>query len=369
MGLLGFGLALAILLDAASSVRAATATCIEASRYATLARITSGSLDRLARGLIGGAPGRLPPAAACRAVLLSGPIVPGSADALIDAIAKSRGWLAWVYLAASDGDLAEEVKLAEIMRDFRLSTMVMQTDLDYVADFLSDPPSLPASVSYAWPEAQREVKSPLAERLDDYLQNTQRRIARGADMCGRGCWTIAAGSVDRRAAGLTVLMQNARSPAPAATEDADTAKIRAEVRRGFGLDIVPRQRPFGWVADRAVPRLPSPILDEVRQVCHPRIDYAAALQAEIGRDVDGFAGHNFSYMDLGKLAPKFRSFQEASDGVDLCLTQVLDRARTKAFADRCGAGCSRAALSQAFDAGVRRILDQPDAAHVGPRQP
>ena len=249
------GVVLGAFLNATAPTSAATVKCIEASRYSTLARITGGSLDKLAHGLLGKELHELPPPDACRAVLLSGPIGRGSANELLDAVVKSRGWLAWVYLAASDSDVIEETKIATIMRDFRLSSMTMLSDLDYVADFLTDPLPLPASVSYAWPEAQRATKGQLVERLDDYLQNTQRRITRGTDTCERGCWTIVAGSIDRHEAGLKVLLQGAKAMKPSSPEDKEAAKARAKVRHDFGLDIVPQQRAFGWVSSQPFPRL------------------------------------------------------------------------------------------------------------------
>jgi hypothetical protein len=249
-------LVFAIFPGTASPGHAANVTCIEASRYTNLAKIIGASIDKLANGLLGHTARELPPPEGCRAVLLSGPINRGSADALVDVVAKIRGWLAWVYLEASDGDVAEDVEIAKIMHEFRLSCMVMLSDFLYVTDFLSDTPRLPASVSYAWSEAQRMAKSSLTERLDDYLQNTQGQILEEC-ACERGCWTIAAGSVDWHEAGLEVFMESAKPGAPGAKGDEVAAKSRAEVRHYFGFDITPQQRPFGWVARSTVSKTPA----------------------------------------------------------------------------------------------------------------
>jgi hypothetical protein len=316
------------------------ATCIEASRYAALARITDGDLGRIAHGL--GRPNARPPADACRAVLLTGTIEPGTAKALLDAIGQNHGWLATVYVSISNGDLTAEVELAQLLRDFALEVRLLQADALYDPDFMAPPSTLPASVSNGWPAAQRDVATPLVAALEDYRQNYPRQIASGGLRCGTGCWTLLAAGVDRQL--MNFPPRDARLPAGLPAGSADTDRVRAAIRSQYGFAATLRSAGAGYATEPAFARMASSVAQNVATACQSRIDYANELQSEVGKTVDGLAGHDFPLIQLAPLATKARAIQEASDAAERCAIAEMERERAKAFEKYCKPDCNAGTL-------------------------
>jgi hypothetical protein len=95
--------------------------CVEPSRYKNLLQIfhddpsTLFSYFNISRR-------SLPPPDACRALLVTGTISPGSAAALLGRIVEGRGWLAALYLSFDGTNLEEEAAMAAMVRQFSLKT-------------------------------------------------------------------------------------------------------------------------------------------------------------------------------------------------------------------------------------------------------
>ncbi|HVJ52730.1 MAG TPA: hypothetical protein VM689_09725 [Aliidongia sp.] len=337
-----------------SAQAAASVTCVEASRYTALARITNGDLGRIAKGL--GRANERPPANGCRAVLFSGTIDAGSAQALLNAIDQNRGWLATVYLSASNGDLTEEIELAQLLRDFALEVRLLQADASYEPDFMAPPSPLPASVSNGWSDSKRELDSPLVLALQDYRQNYPRLIASGGLRCGTACWTLLAGGLDRQLMNLPA--HDAHPPGGASGETADTERVRTAVRARYGFTVTLRAAGAGYATEPAFPRTAAPAAQKIQTACQSRLDYANELQSELGKVVDNLAGRDFPLSPLEPVAMKVRSIQEASDAVHRCAVAAMEQERARAFAARCKEKCDAASLLGPLSKSAQEIVAQ-----------
>lgn len=328
---------------------AATAECIPAARFATLARITDGSMSQLAEVL--GLPGKMPPEEGCRAVLLSGPIDQGSAAALLVAIERNKGWLAHVYIATEDGDLREEIALAQVMRDFELTGTLVERSGVYAPDFLYPPETLPASVSNSWSDADLSVNTPLEASFKDYLENTDRKIS--AARCGAGCWTILAGAVERRflVRGDLAFTKNT------ATADSREARIRYAARLAMGPKVQLVQEAFGYRANPAMANFADFDRKFLDADCKPAVEYADTLGGEIAKISNRFAEKDFPYMRLGTLLPRVRRFRQAIASAELCMRKAMTRHRLTVFEQQCGGSCDAKlkAIEAAAATGLARF--------------
>lgn len=323
--------ALAVAVTLADDAVAATAECIPAARFATLARITDGSMAQLAEVL--GLPGKMPPEEGCRAVLLSGPIDQSSAAALLVAIERNKGWLAHVYIATEDGDLREEIALAQVMRDFDLTGTLVERSGVYVPDFLYPPETLPASVSNSWSDADLSVNTPLETSFKDYLENTDRRIS--AARCGAGCWTILAGAIERR----FLVHGDIAGTKNTSAADSREARIRDAARLALGPKVQLVQEAFGYRANPAMANFANFDRKFLDADCKPAVEYADTLGGEIAKISNRFAEKDFPYMRLGTLLPRVRRYRQAIASAELCMRKAMTRHRLTVFEQQCGGSC------------------------------
>lgn len=333
-----------------STAAHARVECIASSSYRALSAITAGNTAALARGL--GEPRRLPPADGCRAALLTGPVDARMVTDLLQAIRAGGGWLAVLYVAFSDGDPAAEVRLAEATRMFGLDVIVMRTDIVYTPDFLANIEPLPASVSYAWTEAERQSSRPLAEHLAHYLEANDRRITRGGSACGPGCFTVLAAGATRTIFHNNRAIKDEHIAPPGNIGPAEDGMRRA-VREQFGMANAPTWHADGWSVSH-LERFAPFVRLAVDKQCRGRLDYLASRRDEISRTIEGYSARDFPNMALGKIVPQVRAVREAEESAQTCVAETLDRIRARVFGELFRPGRS--------DAQVLALIDSRLAA-------
>ena len=105
-----------------ATAKAIEVHCIEESKYQHLYQLFGGDARSFA-AYLNLDPNHLPDPETCRAVLVSGGIGdPNDREKLLDFVARSKGWLAAVYLSSGGGSVWTGQQLGYVVRAFRLKT-------------------------------------------------------------------------------------------------------------------------------------------------------------------------------------------------------------------------------------------------------
>jgi len=146
------GLVALIATGLVETVAAIEVHCIDESKYKHLYQLFGGDARSFA-AYLNIDPNHLPDPETCRALLVSGGIGdPNDREKLLDAVARSKGWLAAVYLNSGGGSVWTGQQLGYIVRAFRLKTFTAHNSgnkVFYEPDFALAPSSPALSAAAA----------------------------------------------------------------------------------------------------------------------------------------------------------------------------------------------------------------------------
>lgn len=352
--------ALAMLLAVLAVPRPATAlnfTCVEPSRYRNLLAIF-GDDPNLFFSYFGLPRGKLPPTNGCRAILATGDIKDGDATALLKEIEAGAGWLAVLYLAADGTNLAEELRMAAIIRAFQLKTRTLRLESQvYGPDFVInwDSPVTLGGIQGVPPTA-KEDPSPLSRGLRSYLagRNLSFGLTRETARCDQGCRTLWHAGINR------ITLVGGTTPVP---QGPDMALNR---RRVGALQLMEFNRlpspsdpllakPLEWNS-----LVPGSTARMLREKCSPEISVVEALETRWIETFEAVQKRNYGPTHVETLTSPFDALTRAGGRMQQCLSAAFESERLKAFEQLCPKGCDQGALTERFTARAREWLEAAD---------
>jgi hypothetical protein len=293
----------------------------------------------------------LPPPETCRALVVSGTIGKGAADALLRRVADGRGWLAVLYLAFQGRDLEEEATVATIVRQFSLKTHhVRPPGYFYMPDFVvrwTPPVGKAGFVSGATEDA-----SPLDTGLTAFLNRHQRelRLDPKSSICADGCRLVWASGTGRF---------SARSAASDGADRVDGGLERLRIAFAYRLD---RGRPpetneplLGRPWDR-LPITPPAVAATLRKECDAEMTIADSLESRVADAMAEATTKKLSPAAVGAIAPHLNALKRAGMRLQQCLTAAHENMRLQDFATHCAKSCNRAELLATFEASAKAML-------------
>ncbi len=349
-----------LLFQGAHSAAALEFSCIEPSRYRNLLQVFNDdpaaffSYFSLARR-------PLPPHESCRALLVTGTIGDGAADALLDRVIEGRGWLGVLYLSFDGTNLEEEAKLATVVRQFSLKTYeVRGPNYFYQPDFAvrwtptvgkagllsagtaNDPSSLDTGLAA------------FMNRPDRALKLDPKRYA-----CADGCRIVWAAGVNRQ--------NNSSTAKPAAPDPADKEAIaRARLRTVLSYRIDRNRLPAAdepllsrpW---EQIPVTPPATAAAIRKECDAEMSVAMALEARFGDVFTEAIGKKLAPAAVASLVPHLNALKRAGFRLQQCLAAAHEKLRLARYEAQCPKTCDRAALRESISKSARELLDGADA--------
>ena len=349
-----------VLAGMTTAPRALDFKCVEASRYKDLLQIFDDNpavlssyfeLDRT----------QAPDLNACRAMAVVGTIRDGDAERLIGAIIQNKRWLDVLYLAFDGVHLGEEIRLARVIRGFRLKTRVLQGwPLRYEPDYATAwaPPAENPDEAPTTPARQL---SPITRGLEAFAKRGDLGlpISGSGNVCLEGCAGAWVAGVHRR---MSPMPPIAVRP-PAAVPEVVTAWPRRAL--SFDLDDA-KPPPAGdatWetaVTPGFGPVVPPPIERLVREKCTAELVAGEALEGRIGGTLENLARGDFR--DVGSMplpvVAELDSLRVAGIRLQRCVARAFEHERLAAFSRLCGASCDKAKLTATFDRAAREFVDK-----------
>lgn len=349
-----------VLAGMASAAAALDFKCVEPSRYKNLLQIfddnpavlsTYFELDRT----------QAPDLNACRAMAVVGTIGDGDAERLINAIIQNKGWLDVLYLSFDGVQLREEIRLAQVIRGFRLKTRVLQGwPLHYEPDFatvwaspVENPDEAPTTPSRPLSPIDRGLEA-FAKRGDLGLPNSG-----SGNVCLESCAGAWVAGVHRRISPVPPIAVRA----PAAVPELVTAWPRRALSFYLEDAKLPPPGDARWkaaVAPGFAPVVPAPIERLVREKCSAEIVAGEALEARAGGTLEGLARGDFR--DVGStplpVLAELNSMRTAGVRLQRCVARAFEHERLASFSRLCDPSCDKAKVIAAFDRAAREFVDK-----------
>lgn len=336
----------------AAPARAVDFQCIEPSRYRNLLAVFNDDPNVLF-SYFGLPRGPLPDMEACRALLVTGALREGDADALLDRVIQARGWLAVLYLTIEGANIEEEARLAAIVRAFALKTRAVRSaSLSYAPDFVLTWDALVPLTGTSVPAPPpRDDFAPLNRGLRTFLARRDLTMKIERSGCNDGCRPV-------WAAGISRLYTGAPSGTPASTDlDPRLIRLRGAVTYQLDWDRLPEpsaqvlREPLGWA-----PVTPPATVRVLREKCSGDMAVAESLQVRLAEAFDAAARNNLRPREVEALSPHFEGLSRAGARLQQCLAGALESERLAAFQRHCSPVCDRRSLSDSFASGARDII-------------
>jgi hypothetical protein len=336
---------------------AAEFKCLEPARYKNLLQVFDDNPDSLASYFaLDGA--QAPDLNACRALAVTGTIHDGDSEALLSVIIQNGGWLDLLYLSFDGIHFSEEIKLAHVIRDFRLKTRVVKgLPLQYEPDFAT---RWAPAASVNEPTDKPSQISPLNAGLEAFAKRSDLwlPIAQGRNICLESCagaWIAGVHRVLLPAPPIDVR-------GPAAASEIVTARPRAALAASLDGGAFPRDFDPGrakLVAPGAAPAIPTPVDRLLRDKCTAELVAGEAIEARIGGAADLLARGDFRGIRSTPPAMlnDLDSLRRAGVRLQECVARVFERERLASFRRLCGEKCDKSRLLAAFDRTAREFVE------------
>ena len=320
-----------LLLQVAHSAAALDFRCIEPSRYRNLLQIFNDdpaaffSYFNLARR-------PLPPHESCRALLVTGTIGAGAADALLDRVIEGRGWLGVLYLSFDGTDVEEEARLATVVRQFSLKTYEVRGPVYfYQPDFavrwtpaVGKAGLLAAGVTND-PSPLDAGLAAFMNRRDRALKLEPKRYA-----CAGGCRVVWSAGVNR--------LHNVRSGPAEETTTNDQTIERLRSVFAYRLDrgrLPAADDPLtsrGW---ERILNTPPATATALRKACDAELTVAGALESRVADVFAEAAGKKLSPSSVSAIAPHLNALKRAGVRLQQCLAGAHENMRLRNFQTHC----------------------------------
>jgi hypothetical protein len=334
--------------------------CVEPSRYKNLLQVFDDDPAILSTYFqLDGT--RAPDLNACRAMALTGTIRDGDAGRLIDAVIQNKGWLDVLYLAFDGVDLREEIRLAYVIRGFRLKTRVLEAwPLRYEPDFATSW-AAPVEAANEAPITPSQRLSPISRGLEAFAKrgDLDLPISGASNMCLESCVGAWAAGVHRRLSPVPPIAV----PGPAATPEIVTEWPRRALSiavNGFKLPA-PEDRTWKTPVFLGMgPVIPPDIERLVRAKCTDEIVAGEALEGRIGGSLESFARDDFS--EVGStphpVLVDLDSLRMAGLRLQRCVARAFEHQRLASFDGLCNPSCDKPKLVATFDRMARDFADK-----------
>lgn len=341
--------ALVLALVSAGSARALDFRCVFASQYRELLHIFNDD-PAVFFSYFGVEHRRMPLLDKCRAMVVTGTVKAGDAEALVNQIIASEGWLSTLYVAFESGNLDEELKLAHVVRTFSLSTRNVAGDLfRYDVDFATAWSPLLPTGNAAQPAQDISAIDPGMRSL----KARRVRVSNGKP-CLDGCMLVWAAGVNRQtAAGW----DGAKPFGGQETADEHVGRVRRafvyflDFQRVPGSATGPSLRkpltPDAW------PVLALEADKQLRAICQAEIGVGGTLQGRAAGVFGNFAKDKFASVDTEPLLTAFGALRRAGARLQKCLADATESARLTAYDQQCGAKCDKAKVMTAMDDALK----------------
>lgn len=338
-GLAQLACAFVFYMAGSETTRALDFTCIEASRYYDLAQIFNGDRGALA-AYLGLAPSQMADASACRAILVTGTIRSGDAEALLDQIARGKGLLAVVYLSFEGTHVSEEVKLAQIIRRFWLKTVhIRDAPFDYSPDFAA-----PWGARTVKPSDYEDYERPpelsrMSHALRAFSQRKEVALpaAAASAICTDSCVGAWMAGAHRRTIPMPPLAPTVYPPGP--IPEMVSAPMRARLLNSLGEAGPPQHVTLG-----RLPGIPPPIELSLRKQCNSEF---ASAEATMGFLIS--PASMFEQLDM---------LRTAGVRLEQCVARAYERERFVSFQHQCGGECDKKRLSQEFNRSTHDFIEK-----------
>jgi hypothetical protein len=351
---IGALMAVALMLPVGTA-RALEYTCVEPSRYRNLLPIFNDDPNQFF-SYFGLPRGRLPGMGVCRSLHISGTLADGDADALLDRIIAGKGWLAVIHLSVEGSNLAEEARMAAIVRAFFLKTRGIRHDKSiYTPDFALrwDQPVALTGTSAAAPAAHEDI-SPLQRGVKAFLgrRDLWLKLDPQRSTCNDGCRTIWAAGVNR----LYNFLPN-QKPSPPPDPEANKRRVamiyQLDWDRPLPATNPTLSKPMEWTF-----ATPPAVGRMLRDKCSPEFTVAESLEM---RWSDAFAGAERVKLrprEVEALAAPFEALSRAGARLQQCLAGAMEAERLASFQRLCPDKCDKPALSEKFATMGREMLEK-----------
>jgi TPR repeat protein len=346
--------------------------CIEASKYKYIWKLFNDDRERFAE-VFQVQKFRLPEPEMCRAVMLSG-LIGGQEAAVVDehtvqreltkliqAIERSNGWLAEIYLSSPGGEIQASMRLGELVRIFWLKTRAVDNGpTEYLPDFVGLSAANEQDGTPIRAQQPLEVAGPIKLARSAYEKATRgvRRITLpdGQRRCASGCSAIHAGGIERKGTAYVHQGRGVQAKVPKAKSGTHLYTLAEEQafhdsylqHMDAGSDAIKKSRITAptTVAPVQSPRYPGEVLKLMTE-CD--LDYGRLNEEEVR-----------SRAQLKKTARRSseaQQFELALSGIqaqkvkaETCFAGVLERGRLANFAKHCPEGrCNVQAISLSTD--------------------
>jgi hypothetical protein len=330
--------------------------CVEPSRYRNILTIFNDDPGAYF-DYFKSAQRQLPGLESCRALIVNGTIGPGDAEILLSKIIGGQGGLAVLYLAFDGTDLAEEVKMALMVRAFSLKTSAVRgPGFAYHPDFGSrwNEPIALVRTAGASPPAIAAF-SPLDDGLRRFAARKDLRLPETKDhgYCLDGCWAV-------WFAGINRTRSASQAPAPvtsAANADATVTRQRALFSRFIdagrwpagndpALQRAPTGAPF-WTASAE---------HVLRQACSAELSVVKSLETGLSQAFDAAEKTKLDPPSVEGLASLFERLNRAGARIEQCYAVAYEQERYASFRRQCPSRCDLRTLSDAFSQQADKIL-------------
>jgi hypothetical protein len=344
------------MLSAPKAVSALEFKCLEPSRYRNLLSIFNDD-PNLFFSYLGLPRGRLPDMATCRSLHISGALKDGDGDEMLDRIIQGKGWLAVIHLSIEGTNLAEEARIAAIVRAFFLKTRGIRHEFSiYGPDFVLrwDQPVPLTGTSAAAPPAREDI-SPLQRGMKAFLERRDLRLKLDPNhsSCNDGCRTIWAAGVNR----LYNLPPADAKPPPAPDPDANKRRVAIAYTLDWERSLSPSDpllsKPMDWtfVTPPAVGRM-------LRDKCSPELTVAESLEGRWGEAFATAERVKMRPREVEALAAPFETLMRGGVRLQQCVAAAMEAERLAAFQRLCTPSCEKKALSEQFATTGRDMLEK-----------
>lgn len=301
----------------------------------------------------------LPSPDACRALLVTGTIRPGDANALLDQIIDGRGWVAALYVSFGGSNVEQEAAMAAIVRQFSLKTYeVRGPAYAYNPDFTARwTPGIGKGGFLAAPaDGPSALDSGMAAflRRDRALKLDPKRYA-----CTEGCRVVWAAGVNR--------VHNSRPTGTGpvdSTGSADAATERLRAIFAYRLDrgrLPAADDPILTRSWDRIPTTPPTVAATLRKECDPEITIAEGLESRVADAIAAAAGKKLAPSAVTAIAPHLNALKRAGARLQQCLAAAHENLRLQAFQTHCPKDCNRSELLETFSRSAGEMLKEAGA--------
>jgi len=345
--------------------------CIEPSRYKNLLTAFNDDPSVLTSyfGLDGG---QLPDLNACRALALTGTIRPGDAEALLNQVIQAKGGLAVLYLSFDGIQIAEEIKLAQIVRGFWLETRIADaSSVGYSPDFAT-PWGARAAVKDFF-SATAPPLNPMKKGLDSFGRRGDLGLPLRGDRntCLESCLGVWGAGVHRQVLPAPPIAPKQRM---VAVPEMATARPRAALVASLDGGKVPPPGDSRWTAyvgPGTLPVMPAPVERNLREKCTAELVAGEASVERFGDAMNSLADDHFGGLkdDPLSLLSQLDGLRAAGMRLQKCVAGAFERQRLASFRQYCGNSCDKGALMKSFERNAQALIDNLSLENIVGPQP